>query len=214
MCESRPTWLADSMASVRALRDGTRVLIRPLLYSDRQELALRYRQLSPESRRLRFFMPPSELASRELDYLTNLDYDRHFAWAAFAIEEPGWPGIGVARYIREETDPQRAEAAVTVLDAYQGKGLGTLLLVLLAETASAKGVLTFVLHVLWENIGVVEPLRELGARIEAEEPGVARIEVDLPATPPTPSEGFVRRLLAAIATVLRVPRSHPASSPQ
>ena len=200
------------MASVKELRDGTPVLVRPLLYSDRQELALRYRQLSPESRRLRFFIPPSELRSRELDYLANLDYDKHFAWAAFANDEPGRPGIGVARYVREDADPQRAEAAVTVLDTYQGKGLGTLLLVLLAETASAKGVLTFVLHVLWENVGVVDPLRELGARIEAEEPGVARIEIDLPATTPTPTESFVRRLLAAIAALLRVPRDRSASS--
>ena len=199
------------MTSVRALRGGMRVLIRPLLYSDRQELALRYRQLSPESRRLRFFLPPSDLDARQLDYLTNLDYDGHFAWAAFAIDEPGQPGIGVARYVREDADPHKAEAAVTVLDAYQGRGLGTLLLVLLAERASTKGVRTFVLHVLWDNVGVVDPLRELGARVEAKEPGVARIEVDLPATEPAPSEGLVRRLLTAISTVLHVPSELPRS---
>ena len=44
-----------------------------------------------------------------------LDYDRHFALAAFAVDEPGEPGVGVARWIRQADDPAKAEAAVTVL---------------------------------------------------------------------------------------------------
>ena len=205
MCESRPTPLVDAMTRTEVLGDGTRVLIRPLLYSDRQELALGYQHLSPEGRRLRFFAAPRELSAADLDYLTRLDYDDHFAWAAFALDAPGRPGIGVARYVRDRQDPTRAEAAVTVLDEYQRRGLGTLLLVLLAQAAVERGVRTFVGHVLWENLDALQPLLEdLGARTVPEEPGVARVEVDLPVPVPPPAvDGFMRRLLRTGAALLR-----------
>src|SRR5690348_2899893 len=53
ICESRPTWLAGTETSVHRLADGMEVLVRPLLYSDRRELAIGYQHLSRESRRLR-----------------------------------------------------------------------------------------------------------------------------------------------------------------
>jgi len=180
LCESRPTWLADSMSAVHALKDGTRALIRPLLYSDRWELAVRFQQLSLDSRRLRFLSAPEQLSDADLEYLTNLDYHDHFALAAFATDEPGAPGIGVARYIRTQDQPALAEAAVTVVDRYQRRGLGTLLLTLLAEVGVGKGVTAFVAFVRWENIAPLNGLQEAGARITAEEPGIARVELDLP----------------------------------
>lgn len=63
-----------------------------------------------------------QLTEAELDYLTNIDYQDHFAWTAFALDDPGQPGIGVARFIRLVERPEAAEAAVTVIDAYQGRG--------------------------------------------------------------------------------------------
>lgn len=176
-----------------ALRDGTEVLIRPLLYSDRDALEVGFEQLSSESKHLRFGSAPAHLGERDLEYLTNLDYRNHFAWAAFAAggtgEEaerrggsaPLEEGIGVARYVRSRSDPAVAEAAVTVADAYQRRGLGTLLMSVLAEVAAANGVKRFIGHVLWENDALLEGLRQAGARIVPEEPGVARIEADIEA---------------------------------
>ena len=51
---------------------------------------------------------------------------------------------------------------------------------------------------------VVDPLRELGALIVAEEPGVARIEIVLPVAKPTLSSGG-HGLLRAIAAPLGGP---------
>lgn len=183
VCESRPTSLVGERTRMLTLRDGSRLLVRPLLYSDRAEIVAGYEQLSDESRRLRFFTAGDHLSARELDYLVNLDYDDRFAWAAFLPDEPGAPGVGVARYIRDRDDPAMAEIAATVTDEYQGRGIGTRLVVQLADEARAHGISTFVAHVLWENERALEPLRELGARITAEEPGVARIELDLPERP-------------------------------
>jgi GNAT superfamily N-acetyltransferase len=166
-------------APVHELADGSHVLVRPLVASDRDRLAEGFELLSAQSRRLRFFNPPEHLSPRLLDYLTELDYDRHFALAAIAVDAPGEPGVGVARWIRQDDDPTKAEAAVTVLDQYQGRGIGTLLLIELAGRAVALGVRTFVGRVLWENEALLDGLRAFGARIEPDEPGVARVEVDL-----------------------------------
>ena len=53
-------------AEVITLADGGRILVRPLLPSDRDELAQRYIELSPEARRLRFFNAPDHLSTRLL----------------------------------------------------------------------------------------------------------------------------------------------------
>jgi GNAT superfamily N-acetyltransferase len=192
-----------SMAQVHILADGTRVLVRPLLPGDRAELAARYEQLSPASRRRRFFGTPDRLSEHVLDYLTNLDYRTHFAWAAFAIDEPDSPGIAVARYICDHRDATNAEIAVTVLDRYQHRGLGTLLTQLLADVAVRNGVRSFVSYVLWENADVVARLRAEGARISPAEPGMARIEIDLPAPPDTVPDTTVHPILCAVADGVR-----------
>ncbi|HLF41019.1 MAG TPA: GNAT family N-acetyltransferase [Acidimicrobiia bacterium] len=179
VCESRPTWLANSMTHAHRLRDGTEVVVRPLLYSDRDEIARGFDDLSPADRRLRFLSPPRRLTDEQLEYLTNLDYDAHFALAAFPADEPG-PGIGVARYVRDPDHPEQAEVAVTVIAPYRGRGVGTLLLGVLVDEALRRGVRTCVAHVLWDNETILEPLQSLGARIASEGSGVARVEVDLP----------------------------------
>jgi len=179
------------------LEDRTRVLVRPLLHSDRQALAIGFEHLSAEARRLRFFSAPSRLSDADLEYLTNLDYQDHFAYAAFAIDEPGTPGIGVARYIRDPSCPDQAEVAVTVLDEYQRRGLGTLLLRMLAEQARSNGITTFISHILWDNREILETLASAGARIEPEEPGVARVAIEIPTAETPTFLGLIRSALRA-----------------
>jgi GNAT superfamily N-acetyltransferase len=179
------------MTTDHVLADGTQVQIRPLLYSDREDLASGFRHLSDRSKRLRFLVPQDHLSLTDLEYLTNLDYERHFAMAAFVATAGGPVGVGVARYIREAADARVAEAAVTVLDRYQRRGVGTLLLVTLAEEARRRGVRRFTAHVLWENEVLLDALRRLGATVRADEPGIAVVEADLIGAGPgeqTPSD--------------------------
>ena len=70
---------------VVSLADGGRVLVRPLVASDRAELAERYLELSPEARRMRFFNAPDHLSERLLDYLVDVDGVDRCAVVAFAI---------------------------------------------------------------------------------------------------------------------------------
>jgi RimJ/RimL family protein N-acetyltransferase len=191
------------MSRHHLLADGTPVLLRPLLPGDRFELAAAYADLSLQARRLRFFAPADELPDSDLAYLTRIDYHDHFAWAAL-LERGPWPrGIGVGRYIRDRLDPTAAEVAVTVVEAYQHRGLGTLLTRSLADVAVANGIRTFVSYVLWDNDVVVDGLQGQGARVTAAEPGDARIELDLPAPPTELGDPYVHRVLRTFAEGLR-----------
>jgi GNAT superfamily N-acetyltransferase len=165
---------------VHRLADGTRVSVRALVPGDRDELATRYGELSSTSRRLRFVSAPAHLSDRLLDHLFDLDYvDRH-ALVATLVDEPGAPSVGVARYIRSSTDTTRADAAVTVLDDHQGRGIGTLLLTSLVTVAMDNGIEVFTADVLWDNAELLDGLRAVGAQVVAGEPGLATVHVDLP----------------------------------
>lgn len=156
-----------------------RVLIRPIAADDKDRLEQGLEELSAESRYRRFFAPVSHLTDAELSYLTELDYENHFAWGALAADEPERPGIGVARYVRNDEDPTAAEAAVVVADDWQEKGIGGLLLRLLAETALQNGITRFEAMVLASNEPALEFMRRFGAELDADE-SIVQISIPLP----------------------------------
>jgi RimJ/RimL family protein N-acetyltransferase len=185
-----------------SLRDGTPALIRPIAPSDKDLLRRGLDELSEESRVRRFMRPVSELTDEQLAYFTEIDYWDHFAWVAVRADAPD-EGLGVARYVRIPDEPRVAEAAVTVADAHQGKGLGTLLLSMLALAARAAGIERFRAYVLAENLPMREIAEEFGAEARFDSPGVLRIEVPLEPAEVRGSEA--RRALRAVARRLRVP---------
>ncbi len=189
----------DLVGEVVSLPDGGRVLIRGLLPTDREELAARYLELSPEARRLRFFNAPDHLTTRLLDYLVDVDGADRCALVAFAIDDVGTPGVGIARYARSREDPTCAEAAVTVLDAYQSRGIATALLLRLAEEARHNGISTFTASVMWENRELLDGLRAFGAEIQPSEPGVASVRITLPPSEADLPENELHRLLRVFA---------------
>ena len=67
--------------------------------------------------------------------------------------------------------------ALTVIDAYQHYGAGTLLHAFLHLTASRYGIHTFRYDVLWENSGFLRYLKSLGGKIIRLDSGVAGIEM-------------------------------------
>jgi GNAT superfamily N-acetyltransferase len=162
------------------LRDGTRVRLRPILPEDKALLVEGFRRLSPESRYRRFMTPIQELTNEQLRHLTEIDYVDHFAWLALDLDEPAHPGMGVARYVRIPEEPEVAEAAVTVIDDYQGRGLGTLLLEALGAVALEHGIRRFRGYALEDNRPIREVLEAMGATTAHDSPGMLRIEVDLP----------------------------------
>lgn len=164
----------DARPVAVTLRDGSGVLLRPLLPSDREALDSALHALSTESLRRRFFSAgiPSE---RLVDYLIDIDYVDHFAWAA--LDRATHEGLGVARYIRKPGDPS-GEVAFTTVDRVQGRGIGTLLLGALGIAATEAGLSELVALVLEDNAAMRRVLAKAGARTAFEEPGVLRLTVE------------------------------------
>ena len=159
------------------LRDGSAVLIRPVRSADTPLLADGFARLSDRSRRLRFLSPKQELSPAELGYFTDVDHHNHEALGA--LDHADGRGVGIARYIRDAADPQAAEIAVTVIDDWQGRGLGTELMAQLAERARSEGIRRFTALVAADNPAMARLLRNVQADLVRREPGALQYEIML-----------------------------------
>lgn len=170
----------ERLAFTAELRDGTPVRVRPIAPKDRDRLAEGWKHLSAQSRYLRFLQSKPTLSEKDLTYLTEIDYDNHFAWAAEALDAPERPGLGIARYIRATDDPTVAEAALAVVDDRQRLGLGRILLQALSDAAHANGIERFRAYVSMNNQQVLDSLGAIGATRSAAEGGMVMLELPVP----------------------------------
>jgi GNAT superfamily N-acetyltransferase len=162
------------------LRNGSRVLFRHIRPDDKQRLQIGFEMLSEASRYRRFFRYIDHLSDEDLRYLTEVDFKDHYAWIAILPDEPGEPGLAVARWIRIKSDPEAAEAAITVIDAYQGEGLGSTLLWLLGRSAVENGLKALRVWVQGENVQVLAMLGDFGVKPQRWESGVSEVDIPLP----------------------------------
>ena len=143
------------------LRDGTRVEVRPLTREDAQRERAFIESLSPQALRFRFLgqvrHPSAELIAR----FTDIDYARDVAFAAVLPDGAGEKILGVSRYGTSK-DGFSCECAVTVLDEWHHKGLGTLLMRHLIEVARARGILFMFSIDAADNIEMADLAKFLG----------------------------------------------------
>ena len=135
------------------LRNGSAVLIRQIRRTDAALLAEGFTRLSSESRRSRFLTRKDALSPAELRYFTDVDHIDHEALVA--LDAVDGRCVGVARYIREADDPQAAEIAITVVDEWHRRGLGTELVTALAQRARRTGIRRFTALVASDNVAVI-----------------------------------------------------------
>ena len=168
------------------LEGGTMLRLRMIRPDDRAKLAEGFAALSMDSRVRRFVVPKVKLSGRELDYLTEVDGHDHIAVVAIELAPDGaeGQGVGVARAVRLGERPAVAEVAVTVIDAFQGRGIGTILVRRLAGAAAAQGIRTLRFEALATNTRVWSLLEDVGVEVRAERAGpLSAVEVDLPTSP-------------------------------
>ena len=147
------------------LRDGARVRMRPIRPDDEPRLVALYEHLSQDTRYQRFFSVMRRLPPDWAHFLANVDYQRRFALVA---EAPGDADtlIAVARY-EPGDEPDTVEVALVVQDAWQGRGLGTVLFRELLDAAEANGLRRFRAWVLADNrrmLGLIARLADVQQR--------------------------------------------------
>lgn len=161
---------------VRTTKDGRPFLIRTFISADSQcspdgmREAIRdgLRRMSAQSRWQRFAGPVTELSESELDYLTDLDGKDRVAVCAGVMEGEHMVGAGLARYFRIADEPDVAEFAVTVIDEFQGQGLGTALLTALIEAARSNQLHSLRGYILPGNRLMLQMCKRFGAAIQRE----------------------------------------------
>ncbi|TMC53428.1 MAG: GNAT family N-acetyltransferase [Chloroflexi bacterium] len=165
------------------LRDGTKLQLRPIVPEDEALLHEAVAAMSERTVYFRFFSPIKRMSDALAHRLAVVDYNDRFAIVATTRKPTGKERIvGVARYDRASgTDV--AEVAVAVIDEFQRRGLGSVLLTELARVGRAHEIKTFSLIVLPENSEMLGLLRKMGwihqARLSG---GMYEISFDLPET--------------------------------
>lgn len=183
------------------LRDGSTVHVRPVRSDDEAKLLGLFRSLSEQSRWLRFFSPAKDaFLATEARREANVDYNRTFALVATTGDEERIVGEAFYAVTREG----HAEAAFTVADEYQGRGLGTVLLGQLAEVAAANGIQVFEADVLSTNHRMIGVFRESGFPIEVSA-GAGQLHVTFPTSlTPDAIEKFDSRERIASVNALKL----------
>jgi len=156
-----------------ALHDGSSLHIRPVAVEDRPAIEAFLRTLSPESLAFRFF------GTVDLDWAaswsTDVDYSDRYA--LIATTGPDAAIVGHGAYIR--IDETRAEVAFMVADAWQGRGIATIMLLHLAAAADERGISVFLANVLSANRRMLEVFRESGFPLKRRTKAEV-VEIELP----------------------------------
>lgn len=181
------------------LRDGTPVLIRSVRPEDAPLLERGFAALSARSRTLRFLSAAPRLSPDDVRFLTRPDSPVHEAVGALDLSGNPPVACGIAHAIRLPGDgPPQAELAVTVADAWQGRGLGTILFAAVARLAQAGGTRNMVALVNRANPAMLRLLADLGARVArgdgAEQVLVLPLHADPAGWPSTAAGDAFRRI--------------------
>ena len=150
----------SSFRDEHVLSDGARIFLKTLQPEDKDGLLSGFQRMSEASRYSRFFSHKGSLTGRELRYFTETDGENPFALAAGCWLSDGQEeGIGTARFVRLVDDPGAAEPAVTIVDEWQGRGVGRILFDHLVAAAKERDVERFECTVMAENKAMLRLLR-------------------------------------------------------
>ena len=190
------------------LRDGTIASVRPAQPSDHAALRRFFHELSPESRRNRFFLSSEPADSLLATFEANLDPSRALTLLVHRYRSDDVCPVAVASYFAG--GEKRAEVAFAVDDSFHGKGVATVLLERLAVIAANHGIEEFQASTLQDNSAMLEVFRDSGFSIKSKAEGGV-VELTLLLTPSAEgvrrSEARERLATAASLRPLLVPRA-------
>jgi acetyl coenzyme A synthetase (ADP forming)-like protein len=181
------------------LRDGSTVHIRPATRDDLRLLEDYFIGLSDESRRLRFWTPSVDVTEQSRRAVDVDDVNHMTLLAVGGVDRPRM--LGGAQFYREGSS-HRAEVSMSVTDEFQGHGLGSILLGILAQAAREVGITTFFAEVLPENHRMIGVFRDSGfmSTIHAK-PGMVEVEFPTTITDETVGQFEERERVSAVNAV-------------
>ena len=173
------TYPADEIEQIE-LKDGLLVTLRPIRLQDAPGLQKTFLRLTPKTVYLRFLETFKTLSDKQARQFATVDYQDRMAFVAEITESSEDTIIGVARYAQvPNREPGLAEAAIVVMDEYQNRGLGTMMLIKLVKYARQHGIHAFLATVHVSNAQIMHFVRKSGlpAKKIMIEPGVWEIQV-------------------------------------
>lgn len=186
------------------------VRLGPVTPADRGRIRRALAELSDQSRYLRFFTTFEGFSDQQLRYLTDVDQTHHLALGVADPARSGEPGLGAARCVKLPEEPEVAEAAITVVDAVQHRGLGTILFAALALCADANGIRTFRAYVLRRNVDVIRPFASAHVPVQHLGDGMLQYDVPVIVDPDDPGLGDEAGLFRhALRTFRRAAAARP-----
>jgi acetyltransferase len=152
-----PSYLMES----HKLSNDIEIMIRPIRPEDAEIEHEFVRSLSSQTKFFRFFENLNELSPAMLRRFTQIDYDREMALIVTHSEMGKEIGIGVARYTINP-DRETCEFAVVVADAWQNRGIGSMLMTALIKAAKTRGLNEMIGLVLVENTNMLNLMSRFG----------------------------------------------------
>jgi acetate---CoA ligase (ADP-forming) len=147
------------------LRDGTSIVIRNVMPTDKVGLRELFARMSPRSIRHRFFGAKRELTDADVSWV-DADDGRQVGLAAVSRQGESERILGVGRYVVAAANTDTAEIAFDVGDADQGRGIGTLLLEHLARIGRTRGLLKFHADVESDNGNMLDVFSQSGFSVK------------------------------------------------
>ena len=148
------------------LKDESRAFLRPLKLTDEPKLRELFYSLSPESVHYRFFRMIKSMPHEKIQEFLKIDYESDMGIVVLPDKSEDAPIIAIAHYMKEPRT-NFTEAAFLVLDAWQGKGVGTALMRTLVGIARQHGIAGFTACVLAQNLGMLRVFHKCGYHVES-----------------------------------------------
>ena len=162
------------------LRDGTTAIVRLAHPEDRESMAEFFTRLSEDSRRLRFFSIAQPSATLIETFCDDTDPRKRLCLLVTRAADGASRIIASANYMAH--DDTTAEIALAVDDAFQGKGIGSLLLERLAVLAVRNGFRRFWAITMPDNQRMLDVFRQSGFECRSS-PKDGCVEIDLSVIP-------------------------------
>ena len=208
MTEAREAAYPAQYETEVLLKDGSRILLRPIKKDDVERWLAFIARLSHRTKHLRFHSAP-KLGREEAIRFCSVDYNNAFAFVAEVLRDQRREIIAIGRYARLP-NKSSAEAAFVIEDAYQGKGIGTKLMEWLVNAARDNGIATFEAYVLAENREMMNVFTDYGFHVTSElEGGEYRVTFPIARTKLVTQKEEERERIATVTSMrsLLFPRS-------